>query len=43
MVTAAQQEPANANPAEVTPDYVRNLTAPTDQFLCRLADNWPNF
>ena len=28
-------------PSEVTPDYVRSLTAPTDQFLCRLADNWP--
>ena len=25
---------------EVTPDYVRALTAPTDQFLCRLQDNW---
>lgn len=24
---------------EVTPDYVRSLTGPTDQFLCRLSDN----
>ena len=26
---------------EITPDYVRNLTEPTEQFLCRLSDNWP--
>ena len=29
-----------AVPDEVTPEYVRSLTAPTDRFLCRLSDNW---
>ena len=28
-------------PTDVSPEYVRALTGPTDQFLCRLADNWP--
>ena len=38
-------KPAKSNlgevPEVVTPDYVRSLTGPTDQFLCRLSDNWP--
>lgn len=29
-----------AVPDVVTPEYVRTLTGPTDQFLCRLSDNW---
>ena len=33
-------EAATAVPDEVTPDYVRSLTGPTDAFLCRLSDNW---
>ena len=33
-------EAATAHPDEITPEYVRSLTAPTDQFLCRLSDNW---
>ena len=36
MAEAAQQVPE-----EITPEYVRQLTGPTDQFLCRLADNSP--
>ena len=36
-------EAAQQHTAEITPDYVRNLTQPTDQFLCKLADNWPQF
>jgi hypothetical protein len=32
---------AKSVPDVVTPDFVRSLTAPTDQFLCRLADNSP--
>ena len=28
-------------PIDVSPEYVRSLTAPTDQFLCRLTENWP--
>jgi len=34
----AEVRPAQV-PEVVTPDYVRALTGPTDQFLCRLADN----
>ena len=30
-----------AQGTDITPEYVRSLTAPTDQFLCRLSDNWP--
>ena len=30
----------SAIPDIVSPDYVRSLTGPTDQFLCRLSDNW---
>ena len=43
MVEPARQEDEFASniPAEVTPDYVRSLTAPTDTFLCRLSDNTP--
>ena len=33
-------EAAIPNPDEVTIEYVRQLTAPTEQFLCRLSDNW---
>ena len=36
--------PENATgdiPDIVTTEYVRSLTGPTDQFLCRLQDNWP--
>jgi len=28
-------------PDVITPDYVKSLTGPTEQFLCRLADNSP--
>ena len=28
-------------PKEITPDYVKALTDPTDKFLCKLTDNWP--
>ena len=28
-------------PELISPDYVRSLTGPTEQFLCRLTDNWP--
>ena len=27
----------------VTPDYVKQLTGPTDKFLCKLTDNWAKF
>ena len=30
-------------PDEVTPDYVKSLNEPTEQFLCKLSDNWPKF
>ena len=33
---------ASQIPDEITPDYVRSLTGPTEQFLCRLSDNTPN-
>ena len=26
--------------ANVTPEQVRALSEPTDQFLCKLSDNW---
>merc|ERR1712060_1038718 len=42
MVTAANEEPMDGElPEDITPEYVRSLTAPTDQFLCRLSDNTP--
>lgn len=28
---------------EITVDYVRTLTAPTEKFLCKLSDNWAKF
>ena len=28
---------------EVTPEYVTSLQAPTDNFLCKLSDNWAGF
>ena len=28
--------------ADVTVDYVKSLTKPTDHFLCKLSDNWAN-
>ena len=31
------------HPDEITPDYVMQLTNPTDVFLCKLTDNWPKF
>ena len=30
-------------PAIVSPDYTKNLTAPTANFLCKLSDNWAGF
>ena len=27
----------------VTPEYVRTLTEPTEKFLCTLSDNWADF
>lgn len=27
----------------VTPEYVRTLTEPTEKFLCKLSDNWADF
>ena len=30
-------------PKDVTPEYVKSLTGPTDQFLCKLTDNWAKF
>ena len=35
METAAQSLP--------TPDDIMELKAPTEKFLCKLSDNWPNF
>ena len=32
---------SSEHPEIITPDYVKSLTAPTDVFLCKLADNWP--
>ena len=38
--SVAQMQPRSGDPdAEVTPEYVRGLTGPTDNFLCRLSDN----
>ena len=31
------------HPADITAEYVANLMAPTDKFLCKLSDNWPKF
>ena len=28
---------------DVTPEYVKALTAPTETFLCKLTDNWAKF
>ena len=28
---------------DVTPEYVKGLTAPTEKFLCKLTDNWAKF
>ena len=27
---------------DVGPDYIRSLNAPTERFLCKLSDNWPD-
>ena len=40
MEAEKQQHP---EPSDVTFDYVKQLTQPTDVFLCKLADNWPKF
>ena len=31
------------HPEMITPEYVMQLTEPTDKFLCKLSDNWPKF
>ena len=31
------------HPSEITPDYVMGLTNPTNEFLCKITDNWPKF
>ena len=33
----------SGNGQDVSPDYVRSLTAPTENFLCKLSDNWAGF
>ena len=47
VTAAAHQIPINVSKSaaskKVTPEDVKGLKAPTDQFLCRLTDNWPNF
>ena len=30
-------------PDEITPEFVQGLKAPTNKFLCKLAENWPKF
>ena len=27
---------------DITPDFVKTLTNPTDKFLCKISDNWPS-
>ncbi len=34
-------EEVKSAPEDITPAFVRSLNAPTEQFLCRLADNTP--
>ena len=29
--------------SEITADYVRTLTSPTEKFLCKLSENWSQF
>ena len=36
-------EPKQEHPEHVTSEYVKNLRNPTDQFLCKLSDNWAKF
>ncbi len=31
------------HPENPTVEYVKNLTEPTDRFLCKLSDNWADF
>ena len=31
------------HPELITSEYVKQLTNPTDKFLCKLSDNWPKF
>ena len=40
--TAPVPEP-QVHPEDITADYVKNLTNPTDKFLCKLSENWPKF
>ena len=40
--TEDNSEPQN-HPEVITPEYVMGLTDPTNQFLCKLTDNWPKF
>ena len=32
-----------ANSLLSTPEEIRKLNAPTEKFLCKLSDNWPQF
>ena len=35
------KEEPQKHPDVITPEYVSQLTRPTDKFLCKLSDNWP--
>ena len=40
--TASQQLQQSTEQVEATPEQVRALTNPTEQFLCKSSDNWPH-
>lgn len=40
-INQTHSAPMNVSYEEVTPDFVKSLTLPTEQFLCRISDNWP--
>jgi hypothetical protein len=40
-VNQTSTAPMHCSYEDATPDYVRALTIPTDQFLCKISDNWP--
>jgi hypothetical protein len=41
-INQPQGTPLNVNYEDVTVDFVKTLTGPTDKFLCKISDNWAN-
>ena len=37
------KEEVQNHPDKITAEYVKQLTIPTNRFLCKLSDNWAKF